>query len=153
VTHLLAYPYELASATPGYRTIVSLTPSSMSSTNLTQRFWLAVGAALLVVAMDLSSLLQAPFTTAVAQYLSCISFARYIVHGPVLYTLGMKMLFAARRLWDGEGGRGKYALWAAGVWTVDLLVCVWAADVFWRGVDARSVRFAGWVAGKLWVRE
>jgi peptidoglycan/LPS O-acetylase OafA/YrhL len=151
--HLLAYPDELASVTPGYHTIVSLTPHSISSANLTQRFWLSVGAAILVAAMDISPLLQAPFTTRVAQYLGRISFALYIVHGPVLYTLGMKMLFIAWPVWDEKRGSEKFALLAAGSWTVDLIVCVWAADIFWRVIDARSVKFAGWFAGKVWEKK
>lgn len=152
-THLLCYPDELASVTPSYRTIVSITPHSMSSAGLGQRFWLAVGATLLVAAMDISPLLQAPFTTRIAQYLGRISFALYIVHGPVLYTLGMKMLYAAKPIWDGEGGWGKFFLAAVGAWIVDLIVSVYAADVFWRAFDVSSVRFAGWVAGKVWDRK
>ncbi|KFY26175.1 hypothetical protein V491_01404 [Pseudogymnoascus sp. VKM F-3775] len=119
-THLLCYPDELAAVTPSYRTIVSITPHSMSSAGLGQRFWLAVGATLLVAVIDISPFLQALFTTRIAQYLGHISFALYIVHGLVLYTLGMNMLYAAKPIWDGEAGRGKFLLAAVGCM---LLMC------------------------------
>lgn len=34
-------------------------------------------------------------------------------------------------------------------WVVCLVVSLWAADVFWRLVDAPSVKFARWVESKL----
>ena len=151
--HLLCFPDEQATTTPGYRTLISLTPRYSSDQGLTQRFWIAIGAFLLVGAMNFSTLLQRPFTTPLAQYLGRISFALYIVHGPVLYTLGMQMLVPAVREWNGGGGWANYALRALGAWVVDLVVCVLVADVFWREVDARSVVFTGWVAQKCWDRE
>jgi peptidoglycan/LPS O-acetylase OafA/YrhL len=152
-THLLCFPDELGEDSPGYRTLIEYTPRNSATSGLTQRFWLAIGAFLLVGAMNFSPLLQRPFTTAVAQYLGKISFALYIVHGPVLYTLGLKMMPAPYEGWaDGEGWMG-YALLAVGAWMLDLVVAVWAADVFWREVDARAVVFAGWVARKCWVEE
>jgi len=152
-THLLCFPDEVAATSPGYRTLIALTPRRNSTEALTQRFWLAIGAFLLVGTMNFSPLLQRPFTTAFAQYLGKISFALYIVHGPVLYTLGMKMLLPPYKGWAAGDGRMHYALLAAGAWIVDLLVAVWAADVFWREVDAKAVVFAGWVARKCWVEE
>ncbi|OBT91422.1 hypothetical protein VE01_10534 [Pseudogymnoascus verrucosus] len=151
--HLVCFPDEHANTTPGYRTLIGLTPRSSSDQGLTQRFWMAIGAFLLVGAINFSTLLQRPFTTPLAQYLGRISFALYIVHGPVLYTLGMKMLLPAVRDWNHGGGWVNYALGALGAWVVNLVVCVVAADVFWREVDARSVGFAGWVAQKCWDRE
>ncbi|OBT70608.1 hypothetical protein VF21_10429, partial [Pseudogymnoascus sp. 05NY08] len=151
--HLLCFPDEHATTSPGYRTLISLNPRYSSDQGLTQRFWIAIGAFLLVGAMNFSTLLQRPFTMPLAQYLGRISFALYIVHGPLLYTLGMQMLLPAVREWNSGGGWANYALRALGAWVVDLVVCVLVADVFWREVDARSVVFTGWVAQKCWDRE
>jgi peptidoglycan/LPS O-acetylase OafA/YrhL len=160
--HILSFPDENAASSPGYMRMISLTPHENVVHNIEQRFWLAIGAFILLLAMLFNPFLQRPFTTWVAQYLGRISFALYIVHGPILYTLGIKMLIppytaleAARESGDLERLRGtsiEYAWSAAGAWVVDLVVCVWAADVFWREVDARSVSLAGWIAGKCWVK-
>lgn len=151
--HLLCFPDEQSITTPGYRTMISLTPRYSSDQGLTQRFWIAIGAFILVGAMNFSTMLQRPFTTPLAQYLGRISFALYIVHGPILYTLGMQMLMPAVREWNGGVGWANYGLRALGAWVVNLVVCVLVADVFWREVDARSVVFTGWVAQKCWDRE
>lgn len=152
-THILTFPDEGAESTPGFRTLYTLTPRASAAAGLTQRFWLSLSAFLLVLAMNFSSLLQYPFTTGVAQYLGKISFALYIVHGPVLYTLGMKMLIPAYEAWVPGGSNTGYMTSCVAAWTVDFFIVIYAADVFWRAVDMKSVQFAGWVATLCWVEE
>lgn len=86
------------------------------------------------------------FTTAFSQYLGRISFGFYLMHGPVLFTIGTAMLVPAWEQWNVDHDTGLY-MWRFLVATVVNLLCVfWAGDVFTRAVDERSVRWASNVA-------
>ena len=102
--------------------------------------------------------LQALFTNRFAQYLGKISFGFYLMHGPVLFCIGTKIL---RRAWTGYEvtGTGKgegdvdehermrtYVGWFMLAVVVNTTAIFWAADWFARVVDERSVRWAATVA-------
>lgn len=55
-------------------------------------FWTSIGAVMLITAMSFSPILQRPFTTRFAQYLGFVSYAIYLLHGNVLYTIGTRIL-------------------------------------------------------------
>jgi peptidoglycan/LPS O-acetylase OafA/YrhL len=96
-----------------------------------------------------SATLQRPFITRVAQYLGNISYALYIIHGPILFTFGSWFMNTYA---DQEDNR-RYA-WSFVVATLlNTTLCIWAADLFWRGVDAKSVSFAKWFAEKCWMKD
>ena len=114
-----------------------------------ERFWVSVGGVFLVLSISNSTKLQRPFVTRVAQYLGDISYALYIVHGPFLFTLGAWLM----RLHGGDGSGWLYVAYFIVTFLVDTLLCIWTADLFWRGVDVKSVVFAKWFAGKCWVNE
>jgi len=113
-----------------------------------ERFWVTLGGFMLVFSISNSELLQRPFITRLSQYLGDISYALYIVHGPILFTVGA---------WFMNTYAGDSGLWYAGAFAVaaflNTFLCFWAADLFWRGVDAKSVVFAKWFAEKCWVKE
>jgi len=158
--HLLCYPDADANKSPGYATIISHTPQSYFDMGKPQKFSLAVGAILTVSAIANSPALQRPFTTAFAQYLGRISYALYMVHGPVLYTVGMMILLKAntgyKEAADTAGAaqaRNAYA-WDFGAAAVlNSVLCFWAADWLWRVVDVRAVKIARWVSEWCWVEE
>ncbi|PGH11355.1 hypothetical protein AJ80_07146 [Polytolypa hystricis UAMH7299] len=131
--------------TPGFRTLSALTPRTYTEPH---RFLQSLGAILIVCSINHSPTLQSPFTTPFAQYLGKISFAFYIVHGPVLHSLGYSIM---PNIWyyTGKDGDWGYCLGFAVGWCVCSVVSVWLADVFWRVVDVRSVRLARWVEGKV----
>jgi hypothetical protein len=99
--HFSTFPDEGASTSPGYRFMIAITPRQYGGANLTQRFWLCIGSILLVLAicfspstspMDPTPTLQKPFITPFPQYLGDISYALYITHPLILWTLGMRLL-------------------------------------------------------------
>lgn len=147
---MLSFPDEDATSSPGYLTIIANTPSIYWDFNIVARFWLAVGAFLLFLSVTLSPLLQSIFSSHFPQYLGKISFALYIVHGPILYTMGMKLLYSAI---EHSGGGLRFAAAFVGSMIVDSAVCFWAADLFWRHVDVRSVTFAGWLQMICWAKD
>jgi peptidoglycan/LPS O-acetylase OafA/YrhL len=70
---------------PGYVTLYNILPPAMTEDlwGFT-KFYLAIGAILVVGSINLSPMLQRPFTTAFAQYLGEVSFSLYVVHYCVL---------------------------------------------------------------------
>ena len=154
--HLLTFPDEGPESTPGYARIVTLTPGTYGTrTNLRARYWLALGATLLLVVMSLSPstgpdsgpLLQRPFTTRFAQYLGSISFGLYVTHLYVIYTIGSRFLNYSK---DKALMEYIFGFLAAAV--VNSFLAFWIADLFWRGVDSKSVLLAKWVAEKCFVK-
>lgn len=83
---LLSYPDAAGHATPGYMRLTNLIPASFTEKH---RFWPTVGAVLIVwSSCRLSFLRQRAFCWMPVQYLGKISFPLYVMHGPVIHTLG-----------------------------------------------------------------
>ncbi|TDZ73132.1 hypothetical protein CTRI78_v001417 [Colletotrichum trifolii] len=145
---LLSYPKQGDDApiTPGYRTLAALAPSQYGRHG--DLLWIPLGAVLLVFTVDRSPRLQRIFTARWAQYLGRVSFAIYLVHNCMLWLVGWHLVrfFTA---FTGAGTDEEYVLGVllATCVLVPLIVCV--ADLAQRWIDARAVRFAAWVEGKL----
>ncbi|PVH82436.1 hypothetical protein DL98DRAFT_653182 [Cadophora sp. DSE1049] len=90
--------------------------------------------------------LQALFTNAFGQYLGRISFGFYLMHGPVLFCIGTKILGRAWTGFDVNQDLRKYVGWFVLAVLVNTTAIFWAADWFARVVDERSVRWAARVA-------
>ncbi|KAH8673648.1 hypothetical protein BX600DRAFT_433265 [Xylariales sp. PMI_506] len=119
-------------------------------------------------------LLQAPFTTPLAQYLGHVSYAMYLAHGSLNYTLGVRYLYPAVGRW-AAAEQGALQMREAGMedeannlirseWRVYLLqafwgsvvntfVLFWISDVFWRAVDMRAVEATRWLCRSVWRKD
>jgi len=142
--YLASYPDDAGDSTPGFRTLTLYIPAYYTEQ---RRFWQSIGATHIVLSTNNSAWLQSWFTTPLAQYLGKISYSLYLMHGPIIHTFG----YLAMAWWWGwtgmeDGWRYESGFFAAGCCIVGAVV--WAADVFWRAVDAPSVRFARWVEGR-----
>jgi len=139
--YLMSTPDDAADEAPGYMWLDSWIPEYFEHRN---RFWQGVGSIMFVLATNFSPALQKPFNTAFVQYFGRISYAIYLMHGPVIHTAGYTIL---RWSWNLTGSKtdGQYAFGflLAAVFVVPLTV--WAADVFCRFIDEPVVRFAKWV--------
>jgi peptidoglycan/LPS O-acetylase OafA/YrhL len=83
---LLSFPDVAANVTPGFVTLDSLIPQSFTEKH---RFWPIVGAVLIVwSSCRLGVLRNRAFCWTPVQYLGKISFPLYVMHGPVIHTLG-----------------------------------------------------------------
>jgi peptidoglycan/LPS O-acetylase OafA/YrhL len=141
---LLSQPNEGHEDTPGWVFLSSLIPEWWSEKD---RYWQSIGAVLLLLCVAHSpTTWQLLLNTRIVQYFGKISYAIYLMHGPVLHTAG----FALQRwAWGITGVRGlayNLGFMLSSVLVMPLLV--WVADVFWRLVDAPVVRFARWLEGK-----
>lgn len=136
-------------------------PGNYSSRGKAATFWAAIGAVLVVLSMSFSPTLQRPFTTRFAQYLGFVSYALYLLHGNVLYTIGTSMLrdkiveSMGSMEWPGKEWGVGYEGVAEGyhfAFIKTALICIpiifWAGDLFTRYVDLPCVRFAIWVEGR-----
>lgn len=139
--YLMSQPDEAFENTPGWRYLSSLIPSWFSEK---YRYWQVVGSILLVFATNMSPTLQRPYNTAFVQYFGKISYAIYLMHGPVLHTAGYMIM---RWAWGvtGISTQREYVsgFLLGGVFIVPLVI--WAADLFWRFCDAPVVRLARWL--------
>jgi peptidoglycan/LPS O-acetylase OafA/YrhL len=147
--YLMSQPDSDSADTPGFRYLASLIPEWFDDK---YRFWQGMGSIMLVLATNFSPILQRPFNTAFVQYFGKISYAIYLVHGPMLHTAGYNIM---RWAWGitGHKTQGQYVSGFAlsAVFVVPLVI--WAADLFWRFFDAPTVRFAKWVETKCIVKE
>ncbi|KAF2664090.1 acyltransferase [Microthyrium microscopicum] len=134
--------FELA---PGWRYLATLIPEWWSEK---YRFYQTLGSIGLMLATTRLPLLQAPFNTPIIQYLGKISYALYLVHGPVMHVVGYIVEGWAWSI-TGVETESQYVAGFVLAACINIPLIIWAADVFWRFVDAPSVRFARWVEGKV----
>lgn len=154
-----------AATTPGIGWLLYYTPSSFPPRdNLTpQKFWFAMQAIVMVWCSGeldfVKQFLERPFP----QYCGYISYAIYIVHGPVLNMFQARVIGITYTPPKGTPGMSGYRkeLLDTGIkgmtgidtafqrtlaWFLGLVFFVplvfWAADVFWRLVDVPMIGFA-----------
>ncbi len=137
-----SWPVFYAAITPGFQTLSSLTPLQYNTPDLQGFFWNSIGAIMVMLAFENLPLLQRPFATAFARYLGDISFAFYIVHWTVIWSIGRYITNEAIA-WYGNYHWG----FATGALIVTPMT-VWVADVHWRMFDETSVRVSRW----LWIQ-
>jgi peptidoglycan/LPS O-acetylase OafA/YrhL len=146
--YLMSQPDERGAETPGWVFLTSLIPEWWTDEH---RYWQSAGAILFVLAVGWSRGWQLFFTLPVVQYFGRISYALYLMHGPVMHTVGYAI---ERWAWGLTGTEGKayeagFAL--AAVFVVPIVI--WVSDVFWRAVDAPVVRFAKWLEARCSISE
>ncbi|QDS70833.1 hypothetical protein FKW77_005065 [Venturia effusa] len=127
--------------TPGYQWLfIHLTPHTYTDK---KRFLQSLGAILVTWSVANCSALQRPFDTPFAQYLGKISYALYIVHGPLIHIVGYSV---TPSVWIWVTGMNGWSyLVGLVIGTLVLAVCVAVmADWFWRVVDTRAVQLSRW---------
>ncbi|KFH40324.1 hypothetical protein ACRE_090070 [Hapsidospora chrysogenum ATCC 11550] len=143
--YLLGQPDARGAETPGWVWLTSLIPSWWGEEHY--RYWQGVGAVLFIVAVARSSSWQRFFNTAVVQYFGKISYAIYLMHGPVMHVLGYRWEAWAYSITGVEGNNYKYGFFLGAVFAVPTVI--WVSDIFWRAVDIPTVKFARWFESKL----
>ncbi|KAF7867359.1 hypothetical protein EAF04_005442 [Stromatinia cepivora] len=112
-----------------------------------QRVWFCLAAFQIVLACTQLPTLQSLFNLPLAQYLGNISYALYLTHNLCLTIL--EPVFAP--VFERTIGKGSF-MGRHGVWVAGLLIygpfILWTADVFWRGIDVPSTKFARWLESK-----
>ncbi|KAM7209176.1 Acyltransferase family domain containing protein [Naviculisporaceae sp. PSN 640] len=152
--YLMSQPDQGGASTPGWIFLTSLIPSFWQPPlQDPYRYYQSIGAFLIVLCVSRSTSWQAFFNSAPIQYLGKISYAMYLMHGPVLHTLGYAI---ERFVWTRITGVETDMAYVGGFVLASLAVVplvIWVSDVFWRGVDEPVVRFGKWLEGVCLVDE
>ncbi|KAK2738445.1 hypothetical protein FQN57_007036 [Myotisia sp. PD_48] len=143
--YVASYPCCIPLDTPGYRFIFLFIPRTYEDQQL---FLRSIGAVLIVSSMNHCPSLQLPLTYSIPQYLGRISFPFYIAQGLVLPFLGAYIMPI---LWEFTEQSFKLDILLASfvAYPLCLATSIWAADLFWRGVELPIIRFARWLENKL----
>lgn len=130
---LVGIPQIVAGEAPGYNTIKSLTPTGFAN-----EMWMYLGAFWLVLTLDNAPFLQWLFTCSFSRYCGKVSFALYVLHGPMLKTFGRLLIIAFQTFIGTETPvQEGFAFVCAAIVFLPLLC--WVTDVFSRLVDEKSV--------------
>lgn len=111
------------------------------------RFSWSLGAGCMVAASMHSVHLRYVLESTPVQYLGRISYMQYVVHGPLLRSLGFMIV---QYLWDlmTDNVDANPVAYAAGVvlgFILFIPILFWLADVFTRLVDENCVAMARWI--------
>ncbi|GJC97635.1 hard surface-induced protein [Colletotrichum higginsianum] len=128
--YLLSYPDAGAEWTPGFVFLSSLVPRYYAPLS-GWMFYQAAGALLLLPCVLHSPTLRGALEGRAAQYLGRVSFSFYLVHGPVLHSLGFWIM---PRLFERLGRNTGFVVG----WVVLLGVSLYLSDWWCRKVDVWS---------------
>jgi peptidoglycan/LPS O-acetylase OafA/YrhL len=159
------WPNEDAEKTPVIGFLLDHTPYPFNKMDplAPQKFWFALSATLVVWSLSLLAPARQLLETPTAQYCGRISFAVYLVHGPVLDMFAKQIVGSAytphrgvegapefQPSTVGSGVRGLIGVdapmqrtlaWFLGLFVLAPIV-IWTADLFWRFVDVAIVAMA-----------
>lgn len=143
---LLSMPEDLedAAQAPGYVNLTSLIPPRFQ-----EALVIPVGAVLTVLVVDQATFLQILFTNRFSQYLGKISFSLYMVHGPLLYSLGLVL---GRWTVGLVGGGESDTYYVFGIFLAFVLwapAAIYVSDLTTTFVDQKAIQFSRWAYGAL----
>lgn len=126
-----------------------MTLSSWVSPWFGDHFLSPYGAILLVLTLDHASFLQPLFTNRFSQYMGKISYSLYMIHGPLLWSVGLRLAHLTVDHVTGGDTNAKYTigmLLAFGLWW-PIAICL--SDLTARHIDSNCVWLSKWVYEKL----
>ncbi|EXJ82222.1 hypothetical protein A1O3_06035 [Capronia epimyces CBS 606.96] len=142
---------------PGWYYLSFLKPQAVYDPRWFYRFWAAT---FIVAAVPRIQGLKSFFETSFCQYLGRISFGLYLVHGPVLWSLGDRVYAATGRIRDAHAelvpawinlcpfpGWGPFGLEINFLMAhvVLLPVTLWLAEIVTKMIDGPTVTFSQWL--------
>ncbi|KAL9087665.1 MAG: hypothetical protein Q9165_006589 [Trypethelium subeluteriae] len=147
--YLMSQPDEFGEETPGYIYLSQLIPLWFSTP---YRYWQSLGSVLFLWAVNNAPFLQQPFNSGPIQYLGKVSYALYVMHGPVIHIIGYTI---EPMVWSFTGSDTELEYKIGFMLSTVLIVpfLLWAADLFWRAFDIPSVKFAKWLESQFIVEE
>ena len=140
--YLLSYPVDGArDYAPGYLWLNKLIPRFMVRKD---KFYPNIGTAILLLMLaradPQSSRWRRLLTSSFPLYLGKISFALFLVHGPVMHSIGYMLPHKTAWTFGTELQALSDVPWGLAVgfgWAITLLLSLWAADVWHREVEGR----------------
>jgi peptidoglycan/LPS O-acetylase OafA/YrhL len=108
-------------------------------------YWASIAAIMLMIALENLPDLHGFFNHPICLYLGEISFSLYLSHYFVLHTVGKRLIYGLRL-----SGSSHVESWLIGT-SITMVVIFVVADVYWRLVDLKSIKFARWVVEQMGV--
>lgn len=151
---------QVSLATPGWYYLTRLTPPSYFEHEY-WRFWPVIGASMILWAITKSSWLQHLLGRPLLRYLGRISFSLYLVHIPIIWTIGDRLArvlgkfrFEFRTPFDNVLPMPDYGpvglstgFW---VWQASLLpINLYVASILTERVEGPTNRFGRWLASSI----
>ncbi|KAI0892180.1 acyltransferase [Annulohypoxylon nitens] len=146
--YLMSEPDAGTDGNPGWVYLGTYIPEWFSDK---YRYYQMIGSIVFVFCTARSVSWQRFFNSGVVQYFGRISYAIYLMHGPVTHTIGYLVEEWAYDITGTEGSA--YNCGAVLASLINIPLVIWAADVFWRAVDAPTVRFTKWLETKLSIED
>lgn len=107
------------------------------------------GAILLVLVLDYTPFLQVLFTNRFSQYMGRISYSLYLIHGPLLWSVGLKLAhFTVDNITGGDTNE-KYFFGMMLAFAFWWPMAIYLADLTVRHIDDNCVWLARWTYEKL----
>lgn len=122
-----------------------ITLSSWVSPWYGDHFLSPYGAILVVLTLDHTPFLQALFTNRFSQYMGKISYSLYMIHGPLLWSVGLKLAHLTVDHVSGGDTDTKYfwgMMLAFGLWWP---MAIYLSDLTVRHIDNNCVALSKWV--------
>ncbi|KAI3398875.1 hypothetical protein diail_8384 [Diaporthe ilicicola] len=132
--------------------ILALWMLSMPELTYIDTLYTHIGAVVLVLVVDYAAFLHIIFTNPISQYLGKISYSLYLIHGPMLWTLGSVLGTRCVAFTGGETNES-YVMGIAIAAFLWWPVAIWVSDLTYRAVDSKSVQLARWAYEKLSKKE
>lgn len=143
--HVLGVPAIVGGArySFGYVTLMSWVPERLGDSLVTP-----LGAIATVFVLDRAPFLQVLFTNRFSQFLGRISFSLYMIHGPLLWSIGLKFMHYFLGITGGatDATYGMAVFLSAFFWWI---IAIYLADLTTTFVDKPSVRFSRWAYSKI----
>lgn len=111
------------------------------------------GAVLMLLTLDHAPFLQPLFTNRFSQYMGKISYSLYMIHGPLLWSVGLRLAHLTVDHVTGGDTNAKYTagmLLAFGLWWP---IAIYLSDFTVRYIDSNCVLLSKWVYEKMCKKE
>ncbi|KAF0319170.1 acyltransferase [Colletotrichum asianum] len=147
---LLSMPEDMkdAAKSPGYVTLASLVPARFK-----EALVIPIGAVLTVLVVDQNPFLQILFTNRFSQYMGKISFSLYMIHGPLLYSLGLVLAPWTLGLVGGGDTEISYIFGILLAFILWVPAGIYVSDLTTTFVDAKAIDFSKWAYKMLLKKE
>ena len=139
--HILSFPDNLPEATFGFSFLHSVTPPAYIESF---HFWHAVASSLILWCVQSIPSIRVFLSSGIPQYFGKTSYALYLVHGPLLHSVGFNL---QPKIWEITGSEG-LVQWSAGLfvgWVIMLSLSIMVAHLFWKMIDMPFVKFTRWL--------
>ena len=145
--YILSFPDDSAKQTPGFSWLYKITPAMYrkGSAPHPYMFWHSVAALFVIWSVQQLRYVNGVFCLSIPQYFGKISYAFYLVHGPLLHSAGFAL---QPKIFEAVGD--SVTAWIGALvlgWMTMLALSVIVAHLFWKLVDMPLVRLAKWLEG------